>query len=460
MKPITNKGYKLFHDGSIALSQVESNGMRIDVDYLNRAIEHTANRIQKITAEMKEDKIFKLWRREFGQRTNMGSREQLGRILFSVMDYPCPTYTKTGKPKVDETALDTVDIDFVRSYIKLGKLKKAKVTYLQGILRETTDGFLHPFFNLNTVESMRGSSNDPNFQNIPVRDPKIAKLIRRAFIPRENYQIVEVDYGGVEICNAACYHKDPRMIAYVKDDRKDLHRDMAALIYILPNKEISKDVRYCGKNMFVFPQFYGDWYLSCAKNLWAAIGQMKLKRRDGYDLYSHLETEGIYELGDCDPDEKPRERTFEKHLQEIEDDFWNRQFKVYGQWKKDWYYSYLKKGYFDLLTGFRIEGIYNRKQVINYPVQGAAFHWLLWSLICIQKILNKHKMKTLIVGQIHDSIVADVYRKELKNYLEICKQVMTIDIRKHWRWINVPLSIEAEVAPVNGNWYEMEKVKI
>ena len=69
-------------------------------------------------------------------------------------------------------------------------------------------------------------------------------------------------------------------------------------------------------------------------------------------------------------------------------------------------------------------------------------------------------MKTLIVGQIHDSIVSDVYQKELKNYLEIAKQVMTIDVRKHWKWIIIPLSIEAEVAPVNGSWYDKKEVQI
>jgi len=147
-------------------------------------------------------------------------------------------------------------------------------------------------------------------------------------------------------------------------------------------------------------------------------------------------------------------------LKEVEDDFWNNRFRVYGQWKKDWWEAFIRKGYFDTLTGFRIGGYLNRKECINYPVQGTAFHWLLWSLIRIQKLLNKYKMKSLIIGQIHDSIVGDVHKKERQNYLEICRQVMTVDVRKHWPWIIVPLSIEAEVAPLNGNWYEKEEVKI
>ena len=37
---------------------------------------------------------------------------------------------------------------------------------------------------------------------------------------------------------------------------------------------------------------------------------------------------------------------------------------------------------------------------------------------------------------------------------------MTKDIREYWKWIIVPLDIEAEISEVNGNWNEMEGVKI
>jgi len=458
MKPITNKGYQLLHNGTIALSQVEANGIRVDTNYLNRAINHTKQQIEKITIKMKQDRMFKLWQKKYGTKTNMGSRNQLGTILFSIMKYPCEAHTDSGRPKTDETALGKVNLPFVRNFLKLERLKKTNSTYLQGILRETTNGFLHPFFNLNFARTYRSSSDHPNFQNMPIRNPQTAKLVRRAFISRPGHQIVETDYNGAEIRCAVCYHKDPRMISYIKDGKKDLHRDMAGQCFYLPKNQITKDVRFCGKNMFVFPQFYGDYYLRCAENLWKAIGQMKLKRKDGIDLYQHLKNKGIYKLGKCNPKESPVAGTFEHHLQKVEDMFWNDWFKVYQQWKEKWYTDYVNRGYFDTLTGFRIEGFYNRKEVINYPVQGSAFHWLLWSLIRIQKLLKKYKMKTLIIGQIHDSIVADVFKKELKTYLEIVNQVMTIDIRKHWKWIIVPLSIENEASPVNGNWYEKKLV--
>jgi DNA polymerase-1 len=460
MKPITDQAYQLLHQGVIALSQVENNGMRIDTEYLNKAIKHSEHQIARITQRMQKDKIYKKWKRNYGPETNIDSREQLGTILFEVLDYPCDHRTETGRPSTNNSVLSEIRLNFVQDFIRLQKIKKANSTYLKGILKEIDQGYLHPFFNLHIPITYRGSSDHPNFQNIPVRDPRFAKLIRKAFISRPHHRIVEVDFSGAEIGGAACYHKDPRMLSYIKNPKKDLHRDMAMQIYMLSLQQINKDIRYCGKNMFVFPQFYGDWYLSCAQSLWEAIDNMSLETDEGVSLKKHLRSKGIKKLGECDPDIDPEEGTFIYHLKEIENDFWNNRFKVYGQWKKDWWGDFCEQGFLDTLTGFRVSGDLSRKEVINYPIQGTAFHWLLWSLIRIQKLLNKYRMRTKIIGQIHDSIVSDVYKKELRNYLEICQQVMTKDVRKHWPWIIVPLSIEAEVAPVGGNWYEKEKYEL
>ena len=463
MKPITNQAYKLLHDGCVALAEVEANGIRIDVEYLNRAIEQTSDKIKDLTDKLKRKKIYEVWRKNYGAKTNLGSREQLGKILFDVLKYPCATRTKIEKkPKADDTNLRMTNLKFVDRYLRIEKLKKARGTYLKGILRETTNGFLHPNFPLHITQSYRGSSDHPNFQNQPIKDPEIAELVRQAFIARDNHQIIEVDFKGAEICNAACYHKDPKMISYIKNPKLDMHRDMAAEIYMLERKQVTYWMRDAGKNRFIFPEFYGDWYKSRAISLWKAIEELNLVVEDtGYDLYSHLETKGIYELGDCDPEKEPEEGTFEKHLQEIEYDFWHRRFKVYNKWKKDWYKQYLKLGYFRTLTGFIIDCHLNRKQVINYPVQGSAFHWLLWSLIRIQKLMKKYKLtRSLIVGQIHDSIVGDIHKKEKKDYLKIVKQVIYEDIRKHWDWIIVPLIVEVEVAPVGGSWYDKKEIEI
>ncbi len=458
MKPVTDPAYLLMHQGVLALSQVEANGIRVDTRYLQRAVRKTTHRIQKLTSLMKEDEVWKRWRRRYGHRANMGSREQLGQILFGEMGLECCGRTATGRPKTDQVALENLDIPFVKRFLEIEKLKKAKSTYLNGILKETVDDFLHPNQNLHLTQTYRSSSDKPNFQNIPIRIPAIAKLVRRAFVPRPGRWLVEIDYVGAEIRGAACYHRDPKMIQYIKDPTKDLHRDMACQNFLLSEQQVTKDCRYVAKNKFVFPQFYGDFYVHCAQHMWEDIQRLQLKTKDGIPLYKHLRQKGIKELGACQPGQEPVRGTFEYHVREVEHDFWNRRFRVYGQWKREWWEAYQRKGYFDTLTGFRIAGHYRRNEVINYPVQGSAFHWLLWSLIQIQRQLKKRRMKTLIIGQIHDSILADVPEKEVNDYIALASQIMTRSIRRHWKWIIVPLDIEVEVS--SETWYDKRPIEL
>jgi DNA polymerase-1 len=461
MYAATQQAYQLMHEGVLALAEVEHNGIRIDTEYLKTTIEKTREQVKEKTIELRKDPLFKEWHKRFGEKTKLGSRPQLGKILFEALKIPTDQYTDSGRYKTDAQALEFVDVPFVKKYLEIERLKKVLSTYLSNILREVCDGFLHPSFNLHLVETFRSSCDRPNFQNIPMRIPEIAELVRRAFIPRgDDFVIGETDYSGAEIRASACYHHDPKMIAYIKDKSLDMHRDMAMQLYQLPKEEITKYIRHCGKNMFVFPQFYGDFYVSCARALWDAIQQMNLVTTSGIPLKKHLRQKGIRELGDCDPSIDPRPHTFESHVKEVEKDFWNNRFKVYNSWKKDWCDAYLKQGYIETLTGFYIAGDYRRNQIINTPIQGSAFHWLLWSLIRINKLLKKYNMKTKLIGQIHDSIIADIHRSEIGAYMDITHQVMTVDIRKHWDWICVPLETETEICPLGKSWFDKKQVEI
>ena len=151
--------------------------------------------------------------------------------------------------------------------------------------------------------------------------------------------------------------------------------------------------------------------------------------------------------------------TFEHHLKEVENDFWNNRFGDYGQWKKDWFDAYLEKGYFDLYTGFRIYGSHRRNQVCNYPVQGSAFHCLLWTLIQVNKALRHYKMKSKVVGQIHDSLIGDVRENELTYYLELVEHIVTVKLRKHYPWLIVPLEVEYEICARGASWFEKKETK-
>ena len=457
-----HEGYKLFHDGTLALSQVESNGIRIDMDYLRHTRKALRIRCNSMQQDLLGSKVWRLWRRRYGEKSSLGSGDQLGNILFRDMGYKQPKEDRTsqGRFRTDDATLSKTKDPFVLKYLRWKKLTAINGGKLAEIQREVCDGFIHPNYNLNLVITYRSSSDNPNFQNYHVRDKELSEIVRRCFIPRKGCALVENDFKGLEVGTAACYCLDPVLIKYVKDPTLDMHRDMAMEIYKLGQKYITKDIRYLGKNGFVFPEFYGDWYKSVAPVLWEAIKEKGFKGPDGKSLYRHLHRHGIKRLGECDYEEDPVKGTFEYHIKRVEHSFWKERFKVYDQWKRQWYSKYLKCGYFDSLTGFRYEGVFDRKQTSNYPIQGSGFHCTLWSLIQAQREQNRNRVGRLTVGQIHDSVLTDVPIKELDDHHALMKDIVERRLPRHWKWIVVPMKIETEIAGAGKTWFDKVEVKI
>lgn len=454
MKSTQSDAYKLIHEGAEALAAVEEAGMRVDIDYLDYAIKRTGQQIKSIAKKLRTLDEYKQQKERFGSKTNLTSRRQLATVLFDIMGHKPLQQTPTGRPKMDEATLNAVDSYYTRGYMKMEKLRKLKSTYLEGVRREAVDGFLHPFFNLHLVKTHRSSSDRPNFQNVPIRDPEIAKKIRRAYLPRDGQVLVEVDYSALEFRIAACFWKDPEMVTYASDSTKDIHRDVASEIWKCARNDVSKPARHCGKNMFVFPQLYGDFYINNARLCWEEVPNLKV---GDTPMLEHLKEKGIRKLGKLDSTERPRKGTFEHHMKNVEDTFYSW-FPHLSDGKVDWWNAYRKRGYFDLMTGFRITGVYSKNFVYNCPIQGPAFHLLLWSLTRMVKWMSKNKMRSKIVGQIHDSIVADVHKDELSDYLHKIREVMTVDVKKKWDWIITPLEVEAEMSETN--WYEKKEIAI
>lgn len=458
----TKEAYKLFHDASIALSQIEANGIRVDTKYLNSAIFTTTATIKELELDLKLDPIFRTWKKRFGEKTKLSAPQQLATVIFEEMGYNGDRRTDKGNRAADEAAFADVDLPFVKTWFKIQKLRKALGTYLTGIAREVVDGYIHPNFNLNLVATYRSSSDNPNFQNIPVRNPTMAEIIRRCYISREGQALGEIDFSGAEVRVSACYNKDPVLIKYLIDPHSDMHSDTACDVYLLKKDQVDKKgPRDACKNMFVFPQFYGSVWFQCAPDLWNAMIHRKFTLKDSDVLVQdHLAKKGITRLGRCEPGSDPEEGTFAQLVYNAERSMWDKRFKVYSEWKRRWWGEYQRTGGFQMYTGFTCWGVFSRNDVLNYAVQGSAFHCLLWSLVQVQKWLRKNKMLTKIVGQIHDSMVVDIHPNEQAEFLGKCKEVMTVDLLKHWDWLIVPMAIEAEVSPINGNWFEKKGVPI
>lgn len=453
MKYSSPDAYRLLHEGAIAFAEMERTGMPIDTDYIRRETKKTNRRIRILEDKLQRDPVWKTWKRVYGEKAKLGNRQQLGEVVFGELGFKRPRVIGK-KGKNDVSAFRNVDIPFVKRYFKMAKLQKAKSTYLTGVLKHVVNNRLHPSNNLNIATTYRSSVDNPNTQNWPIRDPAIAKLVRQMFVPGDDdYVIVEIDFSGIEVRGAACYNHDPVLISYLKDKSKDMHRDMAMECYMLTQDQVTKDARYCAKNQFVFPEFYGSYYKQCAPALWESIEKMNLARNDGVGLAEHLADKGITRLGKCDPEQKhPRPGTFERHIMQVQERFWNDRFKVYKKWKETWYEQYQKRGWFETLTGFVIHGHWKRNEVLNFPIQGVAFHFLLQSLIYLTKEIKERRWKSRLAQQIHDSLIALVHRKELDKFLFLSHKVMTEMLPELWKWICVPLEVEVGVS--EKNWYE------
>ena len=286
-------------------------------------------------------------------------------------------------------------------------------------------------------------------QNFPKRNEEIARWIRECFIPRDGHHLIEIDYGQLEVRFAAIYHEDPVMLNYLFDDTKDMHLDTACDLYVLEPDNVTKGIRHTAKNKFVFPEFYGSFYKTVADDLWNDIAIGGLKTKEGVPLDEHLIKKGLRH-DDVD-------NAWLYHVSHCEDIFWKQRFRKYTKWKESWAELYMQRGYMQTKPGFVMQGNMSRNQIINYPVQSTAFHCLLKSLIRINRLIKRKKMRSMIVGQIHDSLVCDVHKNELDEFIAMCTQVMCDWIVEKWNWINNPLIAEVEKTELDQPWSTIKK---
>lgn len=433
-KPLIEERYTqafdFFMESVLNLSEIEDNGIHADREYYEN---------QKIVLGKKyeEAKSIVLDHPKVPKDFNPGSGPQIAHILYDVMGEKCHKDTKKGGRSTDAEALEAVGTEWTSALLTYKKLDKLVGTYLDGFLREISeDGLLHCNFNLNTVSTYRSSSSDPNFQNIPKRDEESQIATRKGLRAAPGHFLAELDFKGVEVSIACCYNKDQNMIRYVEDPSTDMHRDMGARLFLKPADQITKEERFAAKNGMVFAQFYGSYYKKCGPGVWELIGQ---------NTKDWLRTCGILNVDD-----------FTQHVRTVEDWMWQEMFPDYARWKENNWNQFQKNGYIDYYTGFRVQGPMSMNQANNYPIQGTAFHVLLKTLNFVNSRFHRFETKSFAMGQIHDSMILSVHPQEEQLLMDIVQAALE-HIRNEWQWIIVPLTIEYEKAPVDGNWTELKE---
>lgn len=457
----TPEANQLWLNTAITLAEMSAHGFCVDTEYVRTKSKEVREDIARLEEQIRLTDEYRVWRSVYGPKTKLTSRSQLKEVMYKHLGYAKYTNARTMKVQMNEAALEYIDTPFAHQYLEVEKLKKALGTYLEGIIPEIRNGKVHPFFSLNNVDSYRSASQSPNVQNIPKRNPVTKKLARRAYIASPGNVICEIDFGQLEVRISECYHKDPVMHAYLLDPKSCMHTDTAMELFSLERGEVSKKgTRDIAKNAFVFAQFYGSTWFNCAPQMWKRLVRDKCTL-EGSDklILDHLREQGITELGDCDPESDPAPYTFGYRCKQVEDSFWNRRFTVYTEWKKQFFNKYLENKGFVMKTGFACTNDLSRRQVLNYPIQGSAFHCLAKSLNLIRAEIRKKRMRSRLVTEIHDALVADCPASEVHDFAKLCERIMTKQVPEQWRWINVPLVVEAEASALDGSWAEMSPLK-
>lgn len=464
------QSYKLLHQGSIALSRAERQGIRIDEEGLQNSKQELTEKIAQEEEKFYNTKFYKEWKESRdGQEPNYNSNPQLKEFLYKVKGYTPFKYTDTGKKEVkeqgysdkgstDEESLRELNIKALNHILYIRKLKKIRDTYIAQFEREIVRGYIHPFYNLHIARTYRSSSSYINSQNIPNRDPEGKKYVKGLVIPRPGHLLVEADYSSLEVVAGACTHKDPTMLSYLREGG-DMHKDVCKQIFEIEDEDTHTDwfhyLRKATKNSFVFPQFYGDYFGNNAHSFcsWLKLPRKRFKPgqgielEEGYTIADHLREIGI----------KTYQDLMDK-LETIQDDFWSNRFPVYAKWREDKWEEYKQNGYITSLTGFMFQGAMRKNDTANYPIQSIAFHILLKSFILLNDLMVKEGWDSRLIGQVHDSIIMDVHPDEFDYVLEKVREVTTEWVPQMWKWIIAPLSIEFEVSEIDGNWSLMYEI--
>lgn len=451
---------QLFLEGAKALASAEIQGIRIDLGYVDKVKRILTKKIEKAEEEFRKTDFYLGWRKSTTNPINIHSPKQLSFYIYKVLKIKQIKDTNTGQGSTGDSALEELKIPALSVLIRARKLRKIRDTYIESFMREQVDGYIHPFFNLHSVITFRSSSDKPNFQNMPKHDKLAMKYVRSALFPRPGHRLVEVDFSGLEVSIAACYHQDPAMLSYLKD-KGDFHLDVAKQIFFIKNfdKKLKEHahLRFAAKSGFVFPQFYGDWYKSCTLGICNHVDlpvDIPWKRGcgvqlpDGTYLSTHLQNNNIKNFS-----------AFENHIKNIEHDFWQKRFPIYNQWRERVWALYQKTGRVLSYTGFVYQGAMRRNEVINYPVQGAAFHCLLWCFIKLDKYRIAENWRSKLIGQIHDSIVLDIHPEEFDMVMARIYSICTKEILEIFKWIIVPLQVDTEVGQIDASWGDLEPYK-
>lgn len=395
------------------LSELEFNGVTIDVDRLKSLSVRFGERMYELEAE-----VFQLAGRPF----NLASPKQLQAVLFDELKLPVVKKTKTG-PSTDAEVLEELAglhplPAKIVEYRQFAKLKSTYVDALPELVCPAT-GRVHTAFNQVVAATGRLSSSDPNLQNIPIRTEE-GREIRSAFVPGEDgWALLSADYSQIELRVLAHYSEDARLSeAFARDE--DIHAQVASQIYKVPLAEVTDAMRRQAKAVN-FGVIYGQSPFGLAKQL--SIPQEEASRF----ISSYFEGyPGV-------------EKFLEKVLEDCS-----------------------KTNYVSTMLGRRraIDGVREasarpkmqknlaERTAVNTVIQGSAADLIKLAMLGVYRRIRREGLPARLLLQIHDELVLEVPVRQVDHLARLVREEMV-----GARALRVPLKVDISVGP---NWADAE----
>lgn len=393
------------------LVDMEFEGVGIDVAFLKDYSEQLDFDIKQ-----SEERVFG----HAGLKFNLGSPKQLGEVLFDLMKLDSAKKTKTGQYATGEDVLQKLRnkhqiIEDILVYRELSKLKSTYVDSLPTLINPRT-GRVHTCFNQAVAVTGRLSSTNPNLQNIPIRTDR-GREIRKAFIPRgKDWSIISADYSQIELRIIAAISGDESMIQAFKE-HKDIHTATSAKVYGVAESEVTPQMRRAAKAVN-FGIIYGQSAWGLAENL----GISRTEAKGIIDNY-FKEYPSIKQYMD-------NQMNFARETGYVQ--------TLMGR----------KRWLRDINSSNQTVRGYAERNAINMPIQGTAADMIKLAMITVHRELNKQKLRTRMILQVHDELVFDVPVEEVDE----AKALITESMQRAMELPNgVPVIAEAGSG---DNWLE------
>jgi DNA polymerase-1 len=388
------------------LFDVERAGVLIDGGLLNQQSQELGRRMLDIEQRAKEIA---------GQSFNLNSPKQIQEVLFEKNQLPVLKKTPSGQPSTDEDVLEELALNYplarlILDYRMLSKLKSTYTDKLPRMMNPRT-GRVHTTFAQAVAVTGRLSSNEPNLQNIPIRNAE-GRRIREAFIAPPGHRILSADYSQVELRIMAHLSGDENLKAAFQSG-EDVHRRTAAEILGIPAAEVASEQRRYAKTIN-----FGLIYGMSAFGLAAQLGI----ERSAAQQYM--------------------ERYFLRYPK----------VKAYMDETRK---SARERGYVETVFGRRLHMVDIRasnnqrrqaaeRAAINAPMQGTAADLIKLAMIQVHRWLREQQLRSRLVLQVHDELVFEVPDTEVELLARELPRLMTGVAQ-----LSVPLVVDVGVGP---NW--------